>query len=62
MRVSEDGRVLFFVDEDEIIIGVEKLKVIGIVMDIFELFFKLIKVYIFVEKIFFKIFEFFFEN
>lgn len=31
MRASEDGRVLFSADEDEITIGAEKLKVTGTV-------------------------------
>lgn len=36
VRASEDGRVLFSADEDEITIGAEKLKVTGTVMEIFE--------------------------
>lgn len=62
MRASEDGRVLFSADEDEITIGAEKLKVTGTVMDIFELFFKLIKAYTLAEKILSKTFELFPEN
>lgn len=34
VRASEDGRVLFSADEDEITIGAEKLKVTGTVMEI----------------------------
>lgn len=36
VRASEDGRVLFSADEDEITIGAEKLKVTGTVMEIFQ--------------------------
>lgn len=36
VRASEDGRVLFSADEDEITIGAEKLKVTGTVKEIFQ--------------------------
>lgn len=36
VRASEDGRVLFSADEDEITIGAEKLKVTGTVIEVLE--------------------------
>lgn len=62
MRASEDGRVLFSADEDEITIGAEKLKVTGTVMKVFELFFNLIKAHTIAEKILSETVEVFSEN